>query len=786
MKYLRLKVTILYLIFIICYLFKFLFCFLFLGAQCIDEFIQSLQHKLDELYETYFPGTEYTHPKIPLTIQQQQQFSSESCYACDLDIKSEDRVQYFNQFSGEFMGAIHVECETNFKIKRKNAYFPIFFHNLSRYDIHLFITKLGDNISVIPCNTELYIALTKTVYKERGNQYRLNFIDSNRFLNSSIEKLASYMDRSNFKVLRNIFPDEDKFNLMCRKGVFPYDYLNDYKVLDETSLPPIDKFFNSLDDSECSIEDYNFALEVWIKFKCNTIRDYMLLYLKSDVLILTDVFENFREICRNIYDLDPVNYVTAPSLSWDAMLRYTKVELELISDANIHNFLKAGIRGGLTQCTQREATSNNKYMKTGYNPNTEDKYISYMDENNLYGWAMSQPLPLSGFKFLSESEFSVIDFYKIPDDGDYGYILEVDLEYPIDLHDEHNSLPFCPENKKPPNGKLNKLIADLNNKHNYVIHLKYLQLSLQHGLKLLKIHRVLRFKQSTWLEPYIRLNTIQRQGAKNEFEKNFYKLMNNAVYGKTMENVEKRRDVKLVTHYDNIHKSKGYRAYICMSNLHDIKIFDPKLCAIELTRLEIMYDKPIYVGATVLELSKWLMYDFYYNFLKQKSDNVKVMYMDTDSFIISTSTDIYNIIKNNPEKFDTSDFDENNQFGIIPQNKKCLGLMKDENAGKILTNFVGLKAKAYSYVVEGDISNTEVKKVKGVKNSVVRKLKFKDYVNCVRNQTILYGEQRVIRSRLHELYTESVNKISLSYKDDKRFLLNKTETLAWGHYGIPK
>lgn len=309
---------------------------------------------------------------------------------------------------------------------------------------------------------------------------------------------------------------------------------------------------------------------------------------------------------------------------------------------------------------------------------------------------------------------------------------------------------------------------------------------LEQGLKLVKINKILKFKQSFWLEPYISLNTNHRKASKNEFEKNFFKLMNNAVYGKTMENVEKRRDVRLVTNYDNRRNSEGYRALIAKPNFSGIDVFDNGLYGIELNKLEVHHDKPIYIGVTVLELSKYLMYDFYYNFLVKEDEKLKCIYMDTDSFVISSEKDIYEIIKNNSDKFDTSEYKPENVYGIRSLNKKVLGLMKDENSGKIMREFAGLKAKAYAYTVEDNANCTKtIKKVKGVKKSVVKKLEFRNYQESIKERKTFYGEQRVIRSRSHNLYTEIVNKISLNYKDDKRYVLpNNVDTLAWGHYKI--
>ncbi|QKS69572.1 PolB [Drosophila-associated adintovirus 2] len=757
--------------------------FIFKGTDCIQKFCKELEIKAQRLYNQYWKT--FKTPNNNLEIDEECMQEYNNCAACDESINTDEREMFFNYFTGQYEGPIHTKCKSTYKFRFPTI--PVVFHNLSKYDIHLFITELGGALSIIPCNKELYISITKKVSLERKYLYNIQFIDSNRFLNSSLEKLSSYLNDEDFKLMKKKF-DGVKFNQMRRKGVFPYDYLDSFSKLTERQLPSRDLFYNSLNYEECSIEDYEFAQQVWQNFNCKTLSDYLKLYLESDVIILADVFENFRTICHSIYKLDPINYVTAPSISWDAMLKYTKVKLELISNSDIYNFLKLAIRGGLTQCSHRISEANNPYLKN-FDPSIELNYLAYIDANNLYGWAMSQTLPISNFKFISQNEISKINFPKTSVDGEIGYILEVDLDYPESIHNKHNCLPFCPENKIPPGGKQIKLVADLTPKTNYIIHLKQLQLCLDQGLKLKKIHRVLSFSQENWLRPYIHLNNRHRTEAKNEFEKNFFKLMNNAVYGKTMENVEKRRTIRLVTDYHSKQNSPGFRQLVAMNNFHSMNLFGNGLAAIEHTTTSVHYDKPIYIGVTVLELSKWLMYDYYYKFMLAKSPSTKIIYMDTDSFITSSKDDVYKLIKNNPERFDTSNYTIENSFKIIPKNKKELGLFKDENAGKIMMAFAGLKAKAYSYKVENNDSfpDSEVKKVKGVKGSVVKKLSHSDYIECIKKRKTYYGEQRVIRSRGHELYTELVNKISLNYKDDKRFVLtDKVSTMAWGHYNIPK
>lgn len=216
------------------------------------------------------------------------------------------------------------------------------------------------------------------------------------------------------------------------------------------------------------------------------------------------------------------------------MLLFTGVELELLTDITKALYIEGGIRGGPSQSINRLKYANNKYM-SNYDPTKPSNYLIYLDVNNLYGAAMSDYLPYKSFTWLTQNEIDNFRIETCCDFAEIGFILEVDLEYPQSLHDLHSDLPFCAEHRAPPNDKSPRLLTTLFNKENYIIHYKTLKQCLKHGLKLKKIHRILKFQQKQWLKGYIELNTKLRTDAKNIFESNMYKLMNNAVFGKTME-----------------------------------------------------------------------------------------------------------------------------------------------------------------------------------------------------------------------------------------------------------
>lgn len=440
------------------------------------------------------------------------------------------------------------------------------------------------------------------------------------------------------------------------------------------------------------------------------------------------------------------------------------------------------MRGGISQCSVRYCKANNSYTEN-YDPTKPSNFLMYLDMNNLYGWAMMEPLPITNFRWILSN--TNIDFIlNTPDDSEIGYMLEVDLEYPKELHDLHADYPFCAEHKIPPNSKTKKLLLTLYDKEKYVLHYRTLKYILIQGLRLKKVHRIIQFKQIPWLKPYIELNTLERIKSKNEFQKNLFKLMSNAIYGKSMENVRDRVNIKLKNKWDG---KDGVKVLIARPNFKKRTIFNENLVAIELEKTEIFMNKPVIIGAAILEISKLKMYEFHYDQMKKEfRNNCNILYTDTDSFIYNIKTNnFYNFMKEKSELFDTSDYPSDNCYNIELLNKKIPGLMKDEVCGKCVTEFVGLRSKMYSIRINGI---DKIKKAKGVKKNIIqKKINFTDYYDCMKEHCIASKTQNSIISKLHNVFSIERPKIVLNPYDDKRHILeNKIDTLPWGHYSIPK
>ena len=746
-------------------------------------FVENLESDVAEIYRKF-----KFKRNMRITKEEEGDFQKATvCHICE-NLLRDDKVRDHCHLTGKYRGAAHNHCNLNYKLPK---FYPVIFHNLSGYDTHMFIKDLAETEGEINCiakTEEDYISFTKTItvdtFVKEGKEIKvrrdIRFLDSFRFMSNSLSELASNLTRHDN--LSRYFEGTFLELVKPRKGVYPYDYMDSFERLDETSLPSQDDFYSKLNDENISADDYKHAKRVWDKFGMKTMRDYHDLYQKTDVLLLADVFEEFREVCLKHYKLDPAWYYTSPGLAWDACLRMSKIELELLHDQDMLLMVEKGVRGGVSMISTRYGKANNEYIEE-YDSSLPSKYIIYLDANNLYGWAMSRKLPTHGFEWMDQAE--------LPHWEDIPCILEVDLEYPHCLHDLHNNYPLAPEQLEM-NG-VTKLIPNLNNKKKYVVHYEALRLYVKYGLKITKIHRGITFQESAWSKDYIDMNTRLRVESKNNFESNFFKLMNNSAFGKTMENIRKRTDIKLATTEEQVEK------YIYKPNYVHRTTFSDNLVAIHMARTKLYFNKPVYLGMCILDLSKTLMYEFHYEYIKSKyGDKAKLLFTDTDSlkYLIETEDFYKNISPDVHSMFDTSNYPSKHPSGIeTGVNKKVIGMFKDEACGESIAKFVGLRAKNYSYVYDYFIGlrsflflfgedDSEQKKCKGIKKCVTKNnISFLDYETCLFTNVEQLRKMNIFRSRLHDVYSEEVNKIALSANDDKRIILKDgIHTLAHGHF----
>ena len=807
-----------------------------------EEVMKSTILELERLAIKSYDLLQRNKANIILTDEEQISYNQcLYCSSCKNVFKDKNKVRHHDHISGKYISALCKKC--NLDLKYKN-FMPVYLHNLKGYDSHFIVLALNkygyqesksDNISCIPSNEEKYISFSKEIkvgsYEKFNEQtkkmetknlmFEIRFIDTLGFMATSLDNLTENLKsgcngtkelRNNFKNLSEHFTDDFEFNLMCSKGVYPYEFIDNYNKLKDKQLPPIEAFYSRLNNSHCSEKDYKKAQLVWKTFKCKTILDYHNLYLTSDVLLLADIWGNFRKVCKRIYGLDSNYYYTAPGLSWDAFLKHTNehfmkvhgvpFEIDLITDIDMYLLIENSIRGGLSQISKRYAKANNKYIE-GYNKSLVDSYLLYLDANNLYGAAMCSYLPHKNFKWSVDEKWfigkklSVKDkkqlnknISEIKDNAKIGYMFNVNLHYPDELHNLHNGYALAAENINIKNDMLNdfqqegrkennikKLCTSFEDKINFGVNYRELKFFLKHGLKITKVNQVLEYEQLNYMESYIMKNTNERITAKNDFEKDFFKLMNNSVYGKTMENVRNRINFRLLSTEQQAKSIRNVRIR------HTI--FNDDLVGVHLCKQQVKLNKPIFIGQNVLDESKLIMQKFHYDFMLPKfgKENLDLLFTDTDSLCYHIKNiNPYKVMMENKGEFDLASYPKDNIL-YDPTNNKVLKKMKDELSGKYMVEFVGLRPKCYAFNVSNGITK---KTCKGVKKSVVDKeITFDDYNNTRKTGEIKEIKQMGFRSYKHIIYTEETTKKALTRNDDKVFILDDNiNTLTLGHKDI--
>ena len=824
------------------------------GEDAAQKFIL----RINEIYEE-FKGVLFMNAKMENETPEIKEFlkNQVNCHICNKPLGAEKHLDH-SHYTGQILGYSHPVCNTQRKMPKR---IPIIFHNFKNYDCHLLIKELCDyeqdlsKVQLIPKTMEKYTSVITQRFK---------FIDSAQHLQMSLEKLVDNLKNSgidNFKRVKSYIKDfhqgdEEKFDLLLRKGVFPYAYVDSFTKFSEP-LPERSAFYDDLNQKKCSKKDYEHVKAIFTKFSLSNLGDLCDLYVISDVLLLADVFQQYINESWKNFGLDPLHYYTLPGLSWDAGLKMTKVKLEMIRDENMYMFCEKAIRGGVSVISKRKASANNKYM-VNFNPLKPCNFLWYIDANNLYGKSMIQKMPISGFKWSILTEKEILDY---DSHGNIGYFLEVDLSFPNHTHDRLNCFPIAPELftineeivsdkslqirqkrydtrsasskqsqceaenadsgmkrqlkddlnpsrkriKKNAKFSSTKLAPNLFPKKNYICHIRNLQFCLQQGARLDKIYRVLQFNQESWIEPYIMFNTKQRQAeGATEFKKSFHKLLNNAFFGKTMESVRKRINIVL------IRKEHQQRFQVSKPGFQRFEIFGDDLVGVELTKPVVKLDKPIYVGATVLELSKLTMFEFWYNVIKPRFPACTLCFTDTDSLLIDIPTDdLYTDLVDIKEHLDLSNYPKDHKL-YDSSNKACLGKFKDETKGNVITDFIGLRSKCYSILAEPNLqefdedgsnedsdtdsdmvgdkivskdSKKQFNKAAGVKKHAKRIIDHEKYQQTLDSECDHMITQNLLRSYQHTMHSVTQTKVGLTAYDDKRYLLNDGKTTrAHGHY----
>ena len=846
------------------------------------------------------------------------------CHMCNRHIAHVEGMKLlpdFDRYSGKYLGAGCITCVS--QKKGEDFFIPLVFHNARGYDLHHILNhitqaKFGCIFKGIPQNGQKLMAMTisrgvevEEVFASNGlskkkfvkNMCDIRIIDSLLFLLKSLEKLVDINKDSHPEHYEEAFPmtygtftasnydrtvgihyeegfggnghltfnfTKEQTDAIMQKNAYPYKWFDSFRKFDA----PWDEFkelFSSTDyirffgdgitkenlTSKQSIFRHVTRLIPQIK----TVTHYTNIYLACDVLQLSDIIENTRNLFMRTHRLDPMYYFGAPGYSWDAFLfklttkdPFMCPKLFGVGEMNKICFFMQGIRGGCSGIMKRYAVANNKHMGELYDPTKESSYIIYLDANNLYGWSMQQALPYDDFQWIDDVQikwlnaldesFPKIKIRKFIEDLEMegkSAFLEVKLEYPAGLHEDDNLYPMAPERSTVQlddispytqtlnavagykmNNKTPMLLQTLRTKDHYFLHAKNLILYMDHGLEFIKIYSGITFKQMPIMKEYIDLNTQLRNAGKTVFEKELYKLLNNSIYGKTFENPMKYSYLKFVN------GEEEYNKVVAMSGFKGSIFAQDDFMIAKVLHEQIRYDKPLYLGATVTEYAKYLMFNFYYNVLKDYYDDyvyngkrVQLLFTDTDSLMLQIFTD--DIFKDIAEinaipryhcPIDVSSFDPKvvEEYNIPHHCDKQIGKFKSETGSKIIYRFVGLRSKMYAYqTVDDYLSMTEEchKRGKGIPSTALLSISMKAYLECLFGTsdeeeirkinegqlTPKHDDPKKIRQEIstkgirsfnHKIYSIMSRKYGLSSNDHKRFILgDNIHTLAYGHWKIP-
>ena len=697
------------------------------------------------------------------------------------------RVRDHDNLTGRFRGAAHSSCKLIYNLKGVRV--PVYFHNGQNYDFHFILPEVcaawpDCNLSGIPKTFERFANVSLGVFDLR---------DSFQMLAAPLEKLAESLVKAGKQTTHLSTMASERgwpVEVLRRKGVFPYEWFTSVQQFAETKLPDRQHFTSAI-SGEISEEDYTRAQTAWNELGCRTFGEYHDAYLVADVGLLTDVMENFRSDCYELDGIDPAHSITLPGHSQLCLYKFTGACVDLHSNdpkqQEIFLMAESGKRGGICQISKRYAKSD------------EDTYLGYVDANNLYGKAMCMKLPIGDYKFVKLTVEQVLEMSKAEWDAtDTGYMLTIDGFWPQETHDLLADYPPLPTQKPGTFSTFmkglgavdnddDKLICDFMPKKDYVVHFAYLFAAIRLGFKLTNVSLAVSFRQEAWMSPYILRNANKRKELHDSDPKrDVLKLLNNAVFGKMIENVRERRDLKPVM--DERKSQKWINNTRYRSHKHYLsEDGQTGLTMIHLQKTKDKFDQPMTTGQAILDLSKLIMLDAWYRGLKREfGTDIKMLMTDTDSFI-------YEIPRRRMEAgllrcAEYLDFSSSFPKGhalheATKQNKGVLGKLKDEMSGTTLDEFVGLRPKMYSIKA----GNASTKKAKGIPRRTVKvAIRHEDYLAAVR------GGQRgadvtfaKIQSREHKLSTQSISKKGLCPLDNKRWVLDDgINSLPHGHKDI--
>ncbi|CBK20298.2 uncharacterized protein [Blastocystis hominis] len=669
--------------------------------------------------------------------------------------------------------------------------------------------------------------------------------------------------------------NDEYIDLLTRKEPMFYSLIKSYDTLNNTTIPSREQCIDDMKGEMMPQGEYDHMVKLWKTFDIKTWGEYYELYNVLDVTLMADAFEHFRVTTLKAFGVDPMHYITAPQMAYSLFLKvtmegdhsesslmtlarkwaqyimrinanegleekqlvkvflnrmgefYESKGIRLMEENEIEDFMRLlkNLRGGITQIVKRHAKvdiDNTEQTTAG------SEGIYYLDANNLYGGAMHRMMPYE-LRINRDPNGWVQSLNTF---GKYGFFIECDIEAPVELHDKFNDLPFFPVQKagmysdgikkyaakndivdKVKEVNTPKLICDLVPRRKYLVHYSLLQLGLQQGYHVTHIHRIIRFKQAPFIFEYVNMLSEKRAKSKTTVEKNLYKLLANSTYGKFVETGLKRMKVKFASTWNEreaIIQKHGY------DMIAGTTMYSENLIGIKLNTPVRRVEKPFFIGFAILDMSKHIIYDFYYNVLKTTFDTVELLGQDTDSLIVQLH-DKGNIVHKMCDmykSFDFSELDNTSYFygelvkyydhevdkskfpsldSFLNFNKKLPGpIFKDEHNGHRITEFVGLRPKMYCLVDEKHVVHNAAK---GVPRNVVidgERMSMKNielYKRVLeaekKEDAVIEGSFKRINNQAFNISTKEQTKTLMTCTDNKRWILDdNVHTLAFGHYKL--
>ena len=673
------------------------------------------------------------------------------------------------------LGYICQNC--NLQIKNKKE-IPIIFHNGMNYDNSILLngmSKFKPTINCIGITSEKFKSIEFKFKKyemdddgeahEIKSNYSLRAIDSYNMIMGSLNSLSTNLNNKYKYETKKEF--KDKFEIINKKMNFPYEWINENN-LDNKDLPEIKDFYSSLKLETISEEEYNQTKEIYNKLKFKNIKDYLDTYLKLDITLLTDIFENFRKGIWDKFGLDCSKYVSSPSLSKDCMLKFTKVKIEHIKDIEMYDFINNSVIGGLCVCS-----------KPYLNNDNSNSTIAYQDVSSLYPTIMRNKIPLKNYKFIELNEFNI---NKYGEDKNYSCILLCNVKTTDKVKNDHilkqfpalisktsiyydNLSDYQKTNLKENYKSSGKLINHLGSDENNYLSFEMYKLLLKLGYEI-EIKKILEYYHSDFMKKYIDFLYDKKTEYKKIGDKSMmmtYKILMNSLYGSMLTRVENFRDFKIVTN------SKQADFYTKRSNFNSRVIINEDLTIVEMNKIKCVYNSPILIGSIILQNSKVLLFDYMYNKFPKLfgKENMKIGYVDTDSIIFKIKNmkneEYQNIQNNNPEVFGCK-----------------IGLMEDEiDKDDEITEYIGLSSKCYSYITKNNLKDNV--KTKGISESYKSK-----YLNHQEFRKVLFDDINLnkvefnsIKIKNQKIFTNKIIKDNVKNFNDKRFMIDKFTSIPF-------